>query len=462
MPGLSWAGGAEAVGEGGVAAACSAGADGLGEGAAGSGEDEEFLGAGHAGVEQVALQHHPGRGAERDDHRGIFAALRAVDCDGVGVGELVEFGEVVVHVLVFFGEHGEGLLLQRYAGDDADGAVEDSGLAFVVVVAQLGDLSPRRNTRPPYHFSGVPSCCGVRACCSRALRLPAPVGPRWVGVSTWTSRTGSSANLAGMRRATMSTTSLAVSSAGCRPEPAGGSQVNQKKSPKPASRGGWPRLMRWALTTMPDRRACRKTWVRRTRGMAPAASRSRSTSPAPTEGSWSMSPTSSRCAPAGMALTSLLARITSIIEASSATTRSASRGLSRSYRGSPPGCSSSSRWMVEASWPVSSASRLAARPVGATRTTVAFLAAASSTTERTVKLLPQPGPPVSTATLLVSASLTASCCSGARSWPDRLRSQPSALPQSTRANAGSRSFAAFSRPSSPSARERSARWNGTR
>ena len=55
---------------------------------------------------------------------------------------------------------------------------------------------------------------------------------------------------------------------------------------------------------------------------------------------------------------------------------------------------------MEASWPVSSASRLAARPVGATSTTVAFLAVASSTMERTVKLLPQPGPPVSTATLL--------------------------------------------------------------
>ena len=50
----------ESVGECGVAAACSWGADGLGEGAAGSGQDEEFLGAGDAGVEQVALQHHPG------------------------------------------------------------------------------------------------------------------------------------------------------------------------------------------------------------------------------------------------------------------------------------------------------------------------------------------------------------------------------------------------------------------
>ena len=45
-------------------------------------------------------------------------------------------------MLVFVGEHGEGLLLQGQAGDDPDGAVEDPRLAFVVVVAQLGDLVP--------------------------------------------------------------------------------------------------------------------------------------------------------------------------------------------------------------------------------------------------------------------------------------------------------------------------------
>ena len=35
----------------------------------------EFLGAGDAGVEQVALEHHPGAGGERDDDGGVFAAL---------------------------------------------------------------------------------------------------------------------------------------------------------------------------------------------------------------------------------------------------------------------------------------------------------------------------------------------------------------------------------------------------
>ncbi len=80
--------------------------------------------------------------------------------------------------------------------------------------------------------------------------------------------------------------------------------------------------------------------------------------------------------------------------------------------GVAPGFSSSRRWTVEASAPVSSARRLAARPVGAASTTFAFLARASSTMERTVKDLPQPGPPVRTATFSVRASLTAASCSG--------------------------------------------------
>ena len=96
------------MGERGVAAPRPSGADRLGECAAGSSQDEELFGAGDAGVEQVALQHRPGGGGERDDHCGVFAALGAVDGDGVGVGEFVEFAEVVVQLLVFVGEHGEG------------------------------------------------------------------------------------------------------------------------------------------------------------------------------------------------------------------------------------------------------------------------------------------------------------------------------------------------------------------
>ena len=255
----------------------------------------------------------------------------------------------------------------------------------------------------------------------------------------------------------MSVTSAAVSS--------GSSQENQKKSPKPVSPGGWPALIRCALTTMPDCWACRKILVSRTTGSVPAVSRSRSTSPAPTEGSWSTSPTSSRCAPGGTALTSLLARIRSTIEVSSTTTRLASSGVVASNEGSPPGRSWSRRWMVAASCPVSSASRLAARPVGAASTTLAPLARASATTERTVKLFPQPGPPVSTATREVSASRTASSCSGASgapARPRRPRSQASALSQSTLLNAASRSARAASRRRRAEARARSAIRKGGR
>ena len=150
------------------------------------------------------------------------------------------------------------------------------------------------------------------------------------------------------------------------------------------------------------------------------------------------------------------------MDASSTTTRSASSGRSRSYAASPPGFSSSSRCTVDASVPVSSASRLAARPVGAASTTFAFLARASSTIERTVNDLPQPGPPVSTATFRLSASRTAASCSGASSTPVRPLSHASALSHATSRNAGIRSSSVPSSRSSCADRASSARWNGTR
>ena len=125
--------------------------------------------------------------------------------------------------------------------------------------------------------------------------------------------------------------------------------------------------------------------------------------------------------------------------ASSTTIRSASIGLSRSTLGSPPGRSCSSRCTVVAGCPDSSVSRFAARPVGAASTIFARFAAANVITDLTVNDLPQPGPPVNTATFAVNASRTACSCSAANSTPVRPRSHPSALPQSTDTNAGSRS-----------------------
>ena len=197
--------------------------------------------------------------------------------------------------------------------------------------------------------------------------------------------------------------------------------------------------------------------------MVSAASTSRSTSPAPTEGSWSTSPTSSRCAPGGTALISLLARIRSSMLASSTTIRSASSGWSRSKLGSPPGRSCSSRCTVVAGCPDSSVSRFAARPVGAASTIFARFAAANVITDLTVNDLPQPGPPVSTATslgqrqphrlLLLRRPAPPRCGRAARPapCPSRPRRRRASGPP---ARADSRSSAAASAVS--------ARWNGTR
>ena len=63
-------------------------------------EDDELFGAGDRGVEQVALQHHPGADGQRDHHGGIPRALGAVHGHGVG-----EFVEVVVDVLALVGTY---------------------------------------------------------------------------------------------------------------------------------------------------------------------------------------------------------------------------------------------------------------------------------------------------------------------------------------------------------------------
>ena len=148
--------------------------------------------------------------------------------------------------------------------------------------------------------------------------------------------------------------------------------------------------------------------------------------------------------------------------ASSTTIRSASSGWSRSKLGSPPGRSCSSRCTVVAGCPDSSVNRFAARPVGAASTIFARFAAASVITDLTVNDLPQPGPPVSTATRCVSASRTACSCSAASSAPVRPRSQASALPQSTVPKAGIRSAGVADSRSRAAASAVSARWNGTR
>ena len=69
--------------------------------------------------------------------------------------------------------------------------------------------------------------------------------------------------------------------------------------------------------------------------------------------------------------------------------------------------------MVDASMPVDSAIRRAARPVGATSTIDAFCAAAAAQISRIVAVLPVPGPPVTIESREANAARTACHCSGA-------------------------------------------------
>jgi hypothetical protein len=107
--GWPWLSLAEPVVQGGVTASGADSANGVADGLLGADQHDEFLGPGNGGVEQVALQHHLGAGGDRDDHAGVFAALGTVDADGVGVGQFVQFTELVVDVLVVVGAHGERL-----------------------------------------------------------------------------------------------------------------------------------------------------------------------------------------------------------------------------------------------------------------------------------------------------------------------------------------------------------------
>src|SRR6266481_198841 len=72
------------------------------------------------------------------------------------------------------------------------------------------------------------------------------------------------------------------------------------------------------------------------------------------------------------------------------------------------GSNSRRRWIVFASSPVVSVRRLAARPVGAQSNTSIFLAWRICRILVTIVVLPTPGPPVITVTLLPRAIVTAS------------------------------------------------------
>src|SRR4051812_47018477 len=146
---------AEAGGKTRVPATGPGGAHGLGESPRRAHEDDEPLGTGDRGVEQVALQHHPGAGRQRDDDARVLAALGPVHGDGVGVHQLVELTEVVLDGLVLVGDDCQGLLDRVDGGDDALGAVEDAVRPLVVVVADLADLVPDAEDAPAEALLGA-------------------------------------------------------------------------------------------------------------------------------------------------------------------------------------------------------------------------------------------------------------------------------------------------------------------
>ncbi len=93
-----------------------------------------------------------------------------------------------------------------------------------------------------------------------------------------------------------------------------------------------------------------------------------------------------------------------------------------------PGSVSSSRWIVLASTPVLSDSRLAARPVGAQSAIVTVFASKIFRIELTSVVLPTPGPPVMTSTLDARAS--APLRAGSRRGPALSASRPRDRPAS--------------------------------
>ena len=188
--------------------------------------------------------------------------------------------------------------------------------------------------------------------------------------------------------------------------------------------------MRWAFTIISLSAAWRKIWDSLTTLKQWELITSRSTFPGPTLGSWFTSPTKIRRVPTAIAFNKLWNRKISTIDISSIITTSVSSGFhsflpNKSERSSLTfSCSaaaplySNRRWMVCASWPVASAIRLAARPVGAASKIGNPFSIRHAINVLIVVVLPVPGPPVITKNPLVRASLTAIFCwsSSTISW----------------------------------------------
>ena len=156
--------------------------------------------------------------------------------------------------------------------------------------------------------------------------------------------------------------------------------------------------------------AWRKMWVSSAIGTGLASTSSAKGLPAPTGASWSASPTSTTCVRGPTARSTVTSSSRLAIEVSSTIRRSVS---SSSTVGPWPGIQPRAEWTVEASRPLDSLIRRAARPVGATSSTEAFCSRAAAQISRIVAVLPVPGPPVTTESRLANAARIAADCSGA-------------------------------------------------
>mmetsp|Transcript_45149 Transcript_45149/g.143421 ORF Transcript_45149/g.143421 Transcript_45149/m.143421 type:complete len:265 (+) Transcript_45149:470-1264(+) len=188
--------------------------------------------------------------------------------------------------------------------------------------------------------------------------------------------------------------------------------------------GTTPQLMSAALRAMSPVGSCRKIPLSSTRGTRGEPSKSCSTAPGPTEGSWFASPTKRTTHSSRSASRKRAARWMSSIDASSITTASAGSGLSLSRRKAfSCGLNSSSRWIVLAGRPTDVESTEAARAVGQASITCLPCCRQARTTSRTVNVLPVPGPPVSTSSrpsrpslpcAAASAPIAAHCATASR------------------------------------------------
>ena len=189
----------------------------------------------------------------------------------------------------------------------------------------------------------------------------------------------------------------------------------KKSSFELSSSGISPALIRWAFETMREFSSCLKIFVRYVVGTVSLCKMSLRTLPAPTDGSWSLSPTRISLQSRGKALRSECMRRQSTIDTSSTITTPYGRGscslyLKLTFR--PTNSSSKRRCIVFASTPVLSESLFAARPVGATSAIVFPICLRMDMTHFIIVVFPVPGPPVMIETgFLTDISIARFCSS---------------------------------------------------